>query len=177
MEALVSMASSRMADKVHAQMLLRQLVIDENFEWRWHLTMLGLLHLCDILIFEARATGEGEAWEEAKTFLEQFYTRTKDQKNNEFLAEALLLQAKFALIDGDLKQAQTYLSEAKTVATELDRSLLITRVEAEQSQLAKDFEKWTNLIYRNASLQERLREASLEEYLQKAQDALVRMSK
>jgi tetratricopeptide (TPR) repeat protein len=176
MEALVSKASPRMRDKVHAQMLLRQLVTEENFEWRWQLAMLGLLHLCDLLIFEARATGEGEAWEEAKTFLEQFYTRAQDKKDTEFMAEALLLQAKFALIDGELQQAQTYLTEAKTVATELDRSLLIARVEAEQTQLTTDFTKWTNLIRRNAPLQERLTEARLEEYLQKVKDALVRMS-
>jgi hypothetical protein len=92
------------------------------------------------------------------------------------MAEALLLQAKFALIDGELQQAQTYLTEAKTVATELNRSLLIARVETEQTQLTTDFTKWTNLIRQNAPLQERLTEARLEEYLQKVQDFLVRMS-
>lgn len=176
MEALVSKASPRMSDKVHAQMLLRQLVTEENFEWRWQLAMLGLLHLCDLLIFEVRATGEGEAWDETKTFLEQFYTRAQDKKYTEFKAEALLLQAKFALIDGELQQAQTYLTEAKTVATKLNRSLLVARVEAEQTQLITDFTKWTNLIQRNASLQERLTEACIEEYLQKAKDFLIRMS-
>jgi tetratricopeptide (TPR) repeat protein len=176
MEALVSKASPRMADKAHAQMLLRQLVIDENFEWRWELAMLGLLHLCDLFIFEARATGESEAWDETKTFLEQFYTHAQDKKDTEFMAEALLLQAKFALIDGELQQAQTYLTEAKTVATELNRYLLIARVETEQTQLTTDFTKWTNLIRQNAPLQERLTEARLEEYLQKVQDFLVRMS-
>ena len=110
----------------------------------------GLLHLCDPLIFEARATGEDEAWEEAKTFFDQFYTRAQDTKSKRYMPEASLLQAKFAQIDGDLQQAQTYLNEAKTVATNLGMRLLVSRVEVEQTQLATDFEKWHDLIRRNA---------------------------
>lgn len=174
MEALISKESPRMVDKVHAQTLLRQLVTEEHFGWLRNLAMRGLLYLCDLLIYEARATGENEAWEEAKMFLDQFNTRVQDTKFAEFRPEALLLQAKFALIEGDLQQAQTSLNEAKTVATELNRGLLVARVEAEQKQLATDFEKWQDMILRNAPLQERLAAARLEEYLHKAQDALAR---
>lgn len=72
MEALVFKESSRIVDKANAQTLLRQLVTDEHFVLNWFLAMGGLLHLCDLLIFEARATSAREAWEEAKTFLDQF---------------------------------------------------------------------------------------------------------
>ena len=176
MEALVSKQSPRMVDKAHALTLLKQLVAEENFKWRWDLTMHGLLNLCDLLIYEARASGEGAAWEEGKALLQQFYTRAHDKKLVQYMAEALLLQAKFALIDGNLQQAQTYLTETKTIVTELDKTLLGTRVEAAEAQLTTDFEKWTNLIRRNATLQERIVEARLEEYLQKAQDVLGRLS-
>lgn len=85
-----------------------------------------------------------------------------------------MLQAKFALVEGDLQQAQTFLNEAETIATELDKGLLVARVEAEKKQLVTDFEKWQDMIRRNATLQERIAKANLEEYLQKAQDAMTR---
>ena len=175
MEALVSKQRPRMTDKVHAQMLLRQLVTEEYFGWRWNLAMESLLHLCDLSIYEARFTGEGTAWEEAKTLLQQFYTRAQDTKSTGLITEALLLQAKFAQIDGDLQQAQTHLTEAKTLATELNLGLFLGKVGAEQKRLATDFGKWQDMIRRNAPLQERLTEARLEEYLQKAQDVLAQM--
>ncbi|MFW9856805.1 MAG: tetratricopeptide repeat protein [Candidatus Thorarchaeota archaeon] len=168
MEAMVSKASPQLTDKVQALTVLKQLVTEEHFRKRWDLAMQSLLHLCDLLIFEARATGEEEAWEKAKTFLDQFSNRAQNKKDSEFMTEGLVLQAKFAQIDGELQQAQTHLSEAKALAMGLDQPLIVARVEAAQTQLATDFEKSADLIRRNAPLQERLMEARLEEYLQSA---------
>lgn len=106
-----------MSNKAQAQTILKQIVTEEAFKWRWNLAIFGLLHLCELLIFEAKATGEVEAWEETKAFIHQFYTQAQYGKNLIYIGVFLLLKAKIAMIEGELRQAQTFLDQAKTFAT------------------------------------------------------------
>ncbi|MHA2245504.1 MAG: tetratricopeptide repeat protein [Candidatus Hodarchaeales archaeon] len=175
-EALVLKQSPRMVNKAQAQTILKQIVTEETFKWRWDQAMLGLFHLCELLIFESKATGEAEVWEEAKTLVNQIYTKAQNKKKFIYIGEALLLKAKIAMIEGELQQAFTYLDQTKTVATENDIILLKDKVEVERKRLDADLGKWNELIRNNASLQKRFQQAHLEEYLQKAQQAITHLS-
>lgn len=169
-EALVLKQSPRMAKKAQAQTILKEIVTEDAFSWRWHFAMIGLLHLCELLVFETKATGEVEVWEETKTFIHQFYTKAQHSKDVDFIGEVLLLKAKIAMIEGELPQALTFIDQAKTAATEKNVTPLMDKVEAEQQRLEADLEKWSELSLRNASLQERLQQAKLEQYIEKAQE-------
>ncbi len=168
-EAVILKQSHRMVDKAHAQMILKGIITEDTFNVSWNYAIFGLLHLCELLVFEARASEEIKVWEEAKIYIHQFYDQVKQTKNFAFISEALLLNAKISMIEGELQQALDYLDQAKVYATEYNIFSLSQKVEVEQKRLKNDFEKWNELIRNNASLKRRFQQSQIEEYLQKAQ--------
>ncbi|MFX0065077.1 MAG: tetratricopeptide repeat protein [Candidatus Hermodarchaeota archaeon] len=169
-EALVLKRSPRMKDKVRAQTILEQLVDEKPNMFRtflWH--TLAMIHLCDLLLLEAKSFGETDVWEEAKGLIQRLYAQAQDQQAFGLLVEALLLQARFAVIDGNLDLAQNHLDQARITSEEKELGLLGQKVTAEQQRFQAEFEKWRTLIQGNASLQERLDYAQLQKYLQSVQ--------
>ncbi|MHA1947480.1 MAG: tetratricopeptide repeat protein [Candidatus Hodarchaeales archaeon] len=173
-EAIILKQSSRMADKAHAQMILKGLLTEDTFNVSWNYAIYGLLHLCELLIFEAKASGEVEIWEETKIYIHQFYDQVKQSDNYAFISEALLLNAKIAMIEGELQQAIDFLDQAKLSATKYKVLSLSKKVDEERNRLKADFERWNELIRNNASLQKRFSQAQIEEYIQKTQQFISR---
>ncbi|MHA2252457.1 MAG: tetratricopeptide repeat protein [Candidatus Kariarchaeaceae archaeon] len=164
-EALVLKGSKRMRDKVQAQVLLNQIVNEEVIWFEW--TALATINYCDLLLFEVESFGDPEVWTEVKTLIQQFSTKAQNQQLFPMIVEALLLQAKFVTIEGELEQAQKYYDQAKYIATEKNLDLLSQKITGERLTFEAEFEKWQELIQRNAPLQERLQMAQIETYIQK----------
>ncbi len=163
-EALVLKQSKRMKDKVQAQVLLNQIVNEEVIWFEW--TAIAIINYCDLLLFEVKSFGDPEVWTEAKTLIQQFSTKAQDQQLFPMIVEALLLRAKFATIEGELQQALKYYDQAKLTATEKNLDFLAQKVAGERQTFEVKFEKWQELNQRNASLQERLKMAQIEDYIQ-----------
>ncbi|MFX1424774.1 MAG: tetratricopeptide repeat protein, partial [Promethearchaeota archaeon] len=163
-EALVLKQSKRMRDKVQAQVLLNQIVNEEVIWFEW--TALAIINYCDLLLFEVKSFGDPEVWTEVKTLIQQFSTKAQDQQLFPMIVEALLLNAKFATIEGKLQQALKYYDQAKLTATEKNLDLLAQKITGERRTFEVEFEKWQELNQRNASLQERLKMAHIEDYIQ-----------
>jgi predicted amidohydrolase/Tfp pilus assembly protein PilF len=163
-EALILKRSNRMSDKVQAQDLLNQIVNEENIWFEW--TALAIINYCDLLLFEVKSFGDPEVWEEVKTLIQHFSTMAQDQQLIPMIVEALLLRAKFATIEGELQQARKYYDQAILTAVEKNLDLLAQQIITEKRAFEAEFEKWQDLIQRNASLQERLRMAQIEDYIQ-----------
>ncbi|MFX0170190.1 MAG: tetratricopeptide repeat protein [Candidatus Hodarchaeota archaeon] len=163
-EALILKRSKRMSDKVQAQGLLKQIVNEENIWFEW--TALAIINYCDLLLFEVKSFGDPEVWEEAKTLTQHFSTIVQDQKLYPLIVEAILLRAKFATIEGELQQARKYYDQAMLTAIEKNLDLLVQQIIEEKRAFEAEFEKWQELFQRNASLQERLRMAQIEDYIQ-----------
>ncbi|MFX1515429.1 MAG: tetratricopeptide repeat protein [Promethearchaeota archaeon] len=165
-EALVLKQSKRMRDKVQAQVLLNQIVNEEAVWFEW--TALAIINYCDLLLFEVKSFGDPEVWAEAKTLIQEFSTKAQDQQMFPEIIEALLLRAKFAIIEGELQQALKYYDQAKLTATEKNLDLLTQKIAGERRTFEFEFDKWQELIQRNTSLQERLKMARIEEYIHDA---------
>ncbi|MHA2246114.1 MAG: tetratricopeptide repeat protein [Candidatus Hodarchaeales archaeon] len=172
-EALVLKRSKRMRDKVQAQVLLNQIVNEEDIWFEW--TALAIINYCDLLLFEVKSFGDPEVWTEAKTLIQQFSTKAQDQQLFPMIVEALLLRAKFATIEGELQQALKYYDQAKLTATEKNLDLLAQKIAGEKRTFEVEFEKWQELIQRNASLQERLKMAQIEDYIQSVLDIFINL--
>ncbi|MFX1251678.1 MAG: tetratricopeptide repeat protein [Promethearchaeota archaeon] len=166
-KALVLKRSPRMVDKTQAQTMLRKIVSDEILDFDY--TALAMIHLCDLLVLEVKSFGASEAWEEIKALTQQLSVKAKEQHSFVLIGEALLLQAKFVTIEGELQQALEYFAQARLLAEEKNLGLLAQKVAVEENRFKSEFEKWQKLIQRNASLHERLKQAELEDYIQKAQ--------
>lgn len=172
-EALLLKQSKRMADQVQAQAILQQLLTEKNLFFVW--TRFALFHLCELLLIEVKSFGDPEVWEEAKALIHQFYTQAQDRHSFSMIGQALLLRAKVATIDGDLQQALDYYEQARLMAEEKNLGGLSQKVDVEQERFEAEFEKWRALIQRNASLQERLTQSQLDDYIQQVQKLVTRM--
>ncbi|MFX0090628.1 MAG: tetratricopeptide repeat protein, partial [Candidatus Hodarchaeota archaeon] len=166
-EALILKQSKRMKHKIQAQMLLEQIVTEEVIDS--NLSVLAMVHLCDLLLFEVKSVDDPEVWIEAKALIQQLYAQAQDQQSFPMIVKALLLWAKFAIIEGKFQQALKYYNQARLTAEEKSLGLLVQKVDDEQKSFEAEFEKWQVLIQQNASLQDRLAHAQLKDYLKEAQ--------
>ena len=70
-------------------------------------------------------------WEEAKVLIQRLYVQAQDKRSFSLIVEVLLLQGKFAAIDGDFQKALKYLDQAQLTAEDKNINLLILKVAVE----------------------------------------------
>jgi tetratricopeptide (TPR) repeat protein len=173
-KAMLIKGSPRMRDKVEAQEILQQLVDEEElFDWSFAIKTKAMLTLCELLLFEIKASkdetpGLRDLLQEAKTLIENLTSLAQKQPSFPLLIDAFVLQAKFALIEGDLNSATELLKRATIAAEEKKLQLLGEKVATERKRLEDQYDSWQELIQSNAPFQDRLEQARLEEYLERA---------
>jgi len=163
-QALILKQSTRMINKSKAQIILQELVQEEVIEHAT--TIIAIQALCELLIFELRSTGDPIVLEEAKALINQLYVIAQNQKSFSLIVNVLLLQANFALLEGNLKLTTQLLSQALITAEEKDLIGHIKKVKTEQSIVKSELDIWIKMIARNAPIYERLEQARMNHYLQ-----------
>jgi hypothetical protein len=135
--------------------------------------ILATLNLCELLLFELKAspdevTEENEVFQEVRSLIKTLSSFAKQKHSSLVLVDVTMLQAKFALIEGNLSTAMQLLDQAKITAEKNGLQQLHKRISREENLLKSQLSTWENLIKKNAPLQERLAQAQLEEYLLEA---------
>ena len=170
-EALLLKQSKRMKDKVQAQLLLseitREKVVDSE------LTSLAMVHLCELLLEELKLYGEPEVLTEIHEIIRQLHTLAQNQESHYLVIRSFILQAKLAIIDGDLQVALKTLRNAKKTADEKNLGLLREQLSEEEELLESEHDKWQQLIQRNAPIQERLEQVKFEKYIRDAKQMVM----
>ncbi|MFX0115089.1 MAG: tetratricopeptide repeat protein [Candidatus Hodarchaeota archaeon] len=162
-QALTLKASLRIRDKAKAQELFQQLVEEEVVHFL--ATKLAMINLCELLLDELKAYGEVGVFQEAKSLVDKLYAFAQTQHSFSLVINALILKAKFAMVEGDLAVAAQYLEQAKVTADEKGLGRLAEIVSAEKQQLGAQYAIWEQLIQRNASFRERVEQARINDYL------------
>ncbi|MHA2231934.1 MAG: tetratricopeptide repeat protein [Candidatus Hodarchaeales archaeon] len=162
-EGLVLKTSSRIRDKVRAQEIFQQVADEELIEYS--LTERAMINLCELLLDELKAYGEAAVLQEARTLVNKLYGLAQDQNSFSLVVNALILQAKLALVDGEPVTAEQFLEQAKFTAEEKGLGLLVMRVSRELKHLQAQSEVWQQLIRRNAPFHERLERVQIAAYL------------
>ncbi|MFW9915555.1 MAG: tetratricopeptide repeat protein [Candidatus Thorarchaeota archaeon] len=165
-EALVLKASSRIKDKAKAQETLQQLVEDGTANYM--VTITAMLNLCELLLEELKAYGETSVLNEAKNLVDRLLSMATEQNSFSLAVNVILLQAKFALIEGDLISSTKLLEQARMTAERQDLVSLVDKARREQQLLEEQLMNWQQLIQSNAPLQERIKQATITEYLKEA---------
>ncbi len=166
-EALILKQSSRMKNKARAQVILEEIIADEVIEFEY--TALAMIHLCELLVVEVASFGDSEVWDEARALLDKLYSKAHEQNSFSLTGESLLLKAKFAVIEGDLPGSYKYYEQAREIATDNLLTQLLRNVDEDQRMFEAEFSKWENLIQRNVSIQQRIEQSRIEEYIIEAQ--------
>ncbi|MFX0114739.1 MAG: tetratricopeptide repeat protein [Candidatus Hodarchaeota archaeon] len=151
-KALSLKASKRAYHKVKAAEILEKLVEEEVTDHSQ--TVTAMIHLCDLLILELKATGEEWVLEKAKDLIQQLHNIAKKQSSHLLLAETYLLQSKFALIELDVEGAKNLLTQASIIAEEKDLHMLARAVAHERDLLLSQLHKWELIVKENPSKQE-----------------------
>jgi tetratricopeptide (TPR) repeat protein len=165
-EALLLKNSSRLRDKINAQEIFQQ-IANEETEF-FSISFDALLNLCELLLFELRTSEEEDVFIEVKGLVQRFTARAKETHSFSSVVNALILQAKFSIVEGDLTAAAQLLDQAQITAEEKDLLLLAEKVSEESQELKAQYDNWQRLIHDNAPFQEQLEKAQIDVYLKEA---------
>lgn len=171
-EALILKTSARIRDKAKAQQILQELVDDDTMGILDPKTY-ATLTLCELHLFELKAspdevTEENETFQEIKLLINNLESLAWRQHSFPLLISTMLLQAKLALIEGNLTEAMQLLEQAKITTEEKKLARLVEKVVEEQKELSAQLDTWKNLVRENTPLLEKLEHARLEDYITKA---------
>jgi tetratricopeptide (TPR) repeat protein len=136
-QALILKTSKRIRSKMKAAELYETVIEDElvNHE----LTVISMLHSCDLLLFELRSFGEEgeEALSEIKRIAQQLLEIANKQVLHSLLAETYLLKSRLAMIELDFVEAQKYIAQARFIAEERGLKKLANTIKYEMELLPK----------------------------------------
>ncbi|MFX0207709.1 MAG: tetratricopeptide repeat protein [Candidatus Hodarchaeota archaeon] len=165
-EALILKTSPRLKDKGKAQEILQKIAEEtsDNFE----ITYTAILNLCDLHIFELKASGEKMVLQETKNLVRRLTARARQQHSFSSVVDALILQAKLAMVEGDLTVATQLLDQAQMIADEKGLTRLGEKAIKESQLLEAQYDNWQHIIQSNAPYTTRLKYAQVEDYLSEA---------
>ncbi len=108
--ALILKSHKRTRHKMKAEGILAKVVEEEVVDHA--LTVTAMIHLCDLLLFELKMTGEEEILDEVKNLTKKLSNIEKQQSSYSLLTETYVLQSELALLEMDIKKAQNLLELA-----------------------------------------------------------------
>ncbi|MFX1440342.1 MAG: tetratricopeptide repeat protein [Promethearchaeota archaeon] len=152
-------------EKLEAQGIFAEIIQEEVVQHT--LIVTAMIHLCDLLLFEFKMTGDEDLFERAKDITQQILGIAKSQMSYSLLAEAYILQSKFALVEQDIEKARILLSQAHIMTQEKDLYILARKVAHERDLLQLEVDKWQKIIERNPSRKEMIDFAQLDDYLER----------
>jgi len=158
-EGLILKTKNRIQDRAKAQSIFEEIVQQDVISGEF--TMKALINLCDLLVEEFRLTSELEILEELNPLLEKLISIAEKFHSFWILAETYLLQAKLALLKGDMKSARKKLNEAQNMAEKYGLRLLAGKISYEHDKLLKNLKTWESFIENNIPLKSRVDLADL----------------
>ena len=165
-EALILKASPRLSDKAKAQEIFKE--VAEEPVWAIELTSTATLHLCDLLLFELKASGDEAVLQEAKNLIKKFREKAQNAHSYSSVINTIILQSKLNTIEGKLTKAARLLDQATITAEEKGLTRLLETVKVEKMELETQVDNWQRIIQSNAPFHKRLEQAQMEDYLQEA---------
>ncbi len=163
-KAFVLKKSKRMLDKAQAFAIFKTLAHEEIVLHTF--TVAAMLNLCEMLLFEIKSTKSQESFQELQALLEKLEEIATTQNSFSLKAETLLLKAKLALLNFQIKEAQALLTRAQKIAEEKGLNLLAHSISDEHDKLLEQLNVWLQLMEENADLEERINLTNVDELLQ-----------
>ncbi len=161
--ALLLKSHKRTRHKMKAEEILSKVVAEEVVDHA--LTVTAMIHLCDLLLFELKMTGEEEILDEVKNLTNKIFNIAEQQSSHSLLIETYMLQSKLALLEMDIKKAQNLLEHALLTAEDKGLRNLAIKIYSEKTLLEAQIEKWKHLVKHKAPLSELLELTQLEDLI------------
>ncbi len=145
--------------------LLEEVAHDETV----HLEVNGLVifHLCDSYLKVIQKTNDIEVYEKLKNSVKFLKKMAEQQRSYILLAQSLLLQSKLELIEFNMKEGQSLLDRAQSIAEDKGIVNLAKIISNEYDILLDQLSKWEGMSTYLPSLEERFEFTHVEELLSK----------
>ncbi len=165
--ALILKQKKRVRSKVQAEKILSDLLNQKEVDSE--LSLLATQHLCELLLDELKTSGKPDVLTEANRLIKQLFDVGEHHNSDLIKGEALILQAKFKLLEGDISTSTELLEQAITISEKEGLRILLLKAQNEKEMLENQMDTWKTLIDQNASMYERLEHGCLLEYVKEAQ--------
>ncbi|MFW9814247.1 MAG: tetratricopeptide repeat protein [Candidatus Thorarchaeota archaeon] len=164
-KALILKRSNRTRDRVKAEEILEKIVEEDVLDHS--LTTVAMIHLCDLLLLELKATRAEEVLAKVKDLTQRLITIAEEQASHPLVVETYLLQSKLALIDFEVNQARDLMLEAKKLADEKGLQRLSQTVQNEIDTLQNEVKRWESILEVKPSKEEMVNLTNLDDLLAK----------
>jgi tetratricopeptide (TPR) repeat protein len=162
-KAVFLKTSPRSINRGKAEEILKHIVDGEIVDYE--ITLIALLHLCDLLLSELKNTGVLEIIDEIDPYLFKIHELAEKNHSYPLLAEVYIFQARLALVTFELKEARKLLTKAQSIADKYHINRLAIKISTEHDELLKQLNKWEEIKESNISLSERMELASVNEQM------------
>ena len=159
--ALLLKESSRSRNWIKAAEILEKVVQEEIVDYL--ITVDAMFLLFELLILELKQSADSEVLKEINNLAVKLTEIAKDQSSYWLLAETYWLQGELALVNSNVQEARQLFSQAQYIAEEKGLERLAMKISSEHDELINELTHWEDLIYRKASLRERIDAARLDE--------------
>jgi len=162
-QAMIYKTGKRAKKRAKAEEMLEEIVNEEIVEHG--LTINAMLHLCDLYLYELKATGESELLLLIKELIDKLMKTAKKQSSNLLLIESYILKSRLMLAEMDLKKEQELLVQAQMIAEEKGLNKLVIRVSNEHDALLEQYSRWEQETNGTTDI-ERLEQVNIEQSLE-----------
>jgi len=165
-DALYQMQSPKLLDKAQAQQKLRNLIQQQDLEV--DLLIIAYLNLFELYIIEWKVSEDEATLDEIYQLLDQMQEFAKNQSMLPLEVELHLLRAFLALVQGNLPQADSQVTEAIQIAQTHEFTHLIVKSQELHTKIQSQVKEWQSLLDENVSITRLLEKTEMEEYLKAA---------
>ncbi len=130
------------------------------------ITIDSILNLCEMLINEYKETKNEEILKEINPILTRLSKISQEQKSFRVLAESYLLEAKFSLINFEMKKARYHFTRGQQIAEKYGFNRLAVRISDEHDKLLQNQTQWDQFCEDNESICDRIEDANLTSHIQ-----------
>ncbi|MFX0125190.1 MAG: hypothetical protein ACFFAE_16275 [Candidatus Hodarchaeota archaeon] len=160
------MRSPKLLDKAQAQQKLRDLTQNEDLEI--NLLIITSLNLFNLYLLEWKVSEDKTTLDEIYQLLDQLQELVNIQRLLPLGVELQLFRALLALVQGDLSQGDTQITEAINIAQTHQLPRLVAKAQELHTQIQSQVKEWQALLDENASIAQRLEKTEMEDYLKAA---------
>ncbi|MFW9970404.1 MAG: tetratricopeptide repeat protein [Candidatus Odinarchaeota archaeon] len=166
-KALVLKNSGRIRNRTESELLLKKVIEDQITPPQLYL--LSLVSLSELFLEELEMTNNPEVLDELNPLISRISYIAEKQNAYLWLAEIRLLEAKLALIQFKIKDAEHLLTQAQEIAELHGLNLLAIKISSEHDNLLEQLNFWNNLENKNIPMSERIKLASVEGVIDRMQ--------
>ena len=130
------------------------------------ITIDSILNHCEMLINEFKETKNEEILNEINPILTRLSKISQEQKSFRVLAESYLLEAKFSLVNFEMKKARYHFTRGQQIAEKYGYHRLAIRISDEHDKLLQNESEWDQFCEDNESICDRIEEAELTSQIQ-----------